>query len=239
MSRTGQKVGLRRDARNETVPAVPAVGFDPFEVRTVLWRPRAGDDDRRAILASERSAVFDRTDPEVLKAREAADVPAVDAAVESRLGPMPSTWTPELVHCRLRAVHCMCMWLPRINWPAGFRSILQQLQASGGAGTGRGRVLTAVEMDRIDWTLARVCGWPEDDQLIIRGFMSLLSLREIAGELERLKLRGIGGRKGISKDSVHRRYRALLTTMAREWIEADEPIDRDTTRVWSSGGDDL
>lgn len=233
MSRAVQRAVRERDeaVRDATRKAPP-----PDPIVTVPWAPRV-DDGRRAILASERSAVFDRPAPEVVKARLASEAPAAEVET-TRLGPLPSAWTPDLVHCRLRAVHCMCLWLPMIIWPAAFRSVLQQLQPSESR-TGRGRVLTAAEMDRIDWTLARVCAWPEDDQLIIRGFMSLLSLREIAGELERLRKRGIGGRKGIGKSTVPRRYRALLTTMASEWIEHGEPIDRDTCRVWTSGGNDL
>lgn len=233
MSRMGHKVGLKRDARDATVPAVPAVGFDPFEVRTVPWQPRAGDDDRRAILASERSAVFDRPSADVLKAREEEGEAATSPDVGA-LGPVPNDWTPDLVHCRLVSVYWLCAELPRIQWPMQYRSVLEQLQPATMTAPGRRRVLSGTDMDRIDWTLSCVCRCREDDQLILRGFMAGLSLRDIAEELRRLRSHGIGLGKGVGKDAVLRRYRALAASLAEQWSAHREPIDADTRRVWST-----
>lgn len=262
MVRVGQTVGRRRDAAESVVPPARRqeagqAPYDPWTVTTVPWRARDVGDDRRAILASERSAVFDRPSADILQAREpearaiSADsvlagllpdvVPSRGAddardqtagETSARLGPIPVEWTPDLVHCRLVAVYWLCAELPRIQWPAQYRSVLEQLQPASLAAPGRRRVLSAEDMDRIDWTLTCVCRCPEDDQLILRGFMAGLSLRDIAGELQRLRAHGIGLGKGVGKNAVARRYRVILSALADQWIAAREPIDADTHRVW-------
>lgn len=212
MVKAGQAAGQKRD--------------DP--VVTVPWTPRA-DDGRRAILTSERSAVFERPMP-----APSDDDPGDVVDEAAPFEPMPEHWTSDLVHCRLVSVYWLCANLPRIQWPAQYRSVLEQLQPATEAAPGRRRVLSSEDMDRIDWTLACVCRHREDDQLILRGFMAGLSLRDIAEELQRLRAHGIGLGKGVGKNAVGRRYRTLLANLAEQWIATGEPIDTDTRRVWST-----
>jgi hypothetical protein len=119
--------------------------------------------------------------------------------------------------------------------PAGIRSALGRLQPEQ-AGQAR-RALTDAEFERVDWTWARVHCWPEDDQVIIKGFMSGRSLREVSKELRRLQARGIGIGKGSGKDSAGKRYRTITATMANEWNSLDQLIDSDTREVWMAAAE--
>jgi hypothetical protein len=217
MSEAGRTAGRKRDATGEAVP--PRVD----EVVSVPWSPR--QDDRRALLVNERSTVFDR--PLVVPVSEV--VAAVDLTA---LGPAPTEWTHDLVHCRLVLVYVLASQLPRILWPAGIRSALGQLQPQP-AGERR-RPLADDDLAVLDWTWSLVWLLGEDDRAIVRGFMSGASLREIAAELQALQARGIGLGKAIGKSSVGGRYRALTTAWADDWNRRRHAIDRGTLEVWAA-----
>lgn len=211
MVKLGQEAGQERDAAEASVP------------RFATPVRREGE---RAILVSERSAVWDRPSPALAKSGAGH---GDETYMVGALGPLPSTWTGELVHCRLLSVDAACRQLPRIMVPATYRSFLGALQPEE-AGVAR-RPMTAEDADLIDWTLARIYAWPEDDRAVLMGFMSGRSMRKVAKIVERLKTQhGIG--RGGNKDTVGKRYRVLTARMAQEWTASDVPIDRATREVW-------
>lgn len=211
MVNAGQQVGQERDAAEATVPVFAT------PVR------REGE---RAILVSERSAVWDRPSVAAMVERDRQGEEMFEVGA---LGPMPTTWTGELVHCRLTSVDALCRQLPRVSVPATYRSFLGALQPQE-AGVLR-KPISAEDADRIDWTLARVFNWPEDDRAVLMGFMSGRSMRKVAKIVQHLKTQyGIG--RGGNKTTVAKRYRALTAQMADEWNRSDVPIDRGTREAW-------
>jgi hypothetical protein len=212
MSKPGQEAGQSRDS----------VGQPPETVVSVPWRPRA--DDKRAILVNERATVFDR--PAVLP--EPVDAPEVQTA----LGPIPTTWTWDLVHCRFLAVHAMAASLPRLMVPATYRSFLGSLQPQESAK--RHRVLTDEDTKRFDWTMSRIDAWPDIDRIIIKGYMSGHSLDDISAATVAFARRY--GDKGLARSSVYKRYRTDTAIMAAEWTDIGEPIDIDTRECWLNKG---
>lgn len=219
MVKAGQAVGRSRDG---DARAVPPAGD---EVVTTPWAPR--DDGLKAILVSERTAVFDRPAP--LPTTGVGLVADVEA---TSLGPVPTAWTPDLVHCRLVLAYTQASTLPRILWPAGVRSALGQLQPQA-PGIVR-RPLGEAELAVLDWTWTMVWRLGEDDRSIVRGFMAGASLREIAADLKALQARGIGIGKAIGKSSVGKRYRDLTAVWADDWNRRRHPIDRGTLEVWAA-----
>jgi len=220
MSEAVRRAVRKRDGAPAPVPPkAEAIASTP-------WAPRT--DDRRAILVSERSAVFDR--PAAIPP-VAADI--VTAGIETTsLGPVPTAWTPDLVHCRLVLAYTQASTLPRILWPADVRSALGQLQPQA-PGALR-RPLGEAELSVLDWTWTLVWRLGEDDRSIVRGFMSGASLRDIASDLKALQARGIGIGKAIGKSSVGKRYRDITGAWAKDWDRRGEPIDRNTLEVWSA-----
>lgn len=200
---------------------------NPFYVEPghPVWQPRS--DGLKAILVSERTTVFDRPMPQPIDA-------AVEAAVlnATALGPMPTAWTHDLVHCRLVLVYTEASKLPRILWPDGIRSMLGQLQPQPPGE--RCRPLGEAELAVLDWTWSLVWRLGEDDRSIVRGFMAGAGLREIAADLVALQARGIGLGKAVGKSSVGKRYRSLTSAWADEWNRLDHPIDRGTCEVWAT-----
>ncbi|MFO1081890.1 MAG: hypothetical protein U1E23_14825 [Reyranellaceae bacterium] len=194
---------------------------------TIPWAPRT--DGKHAVLVTERRTVFDRR--VIVPTAVVDDEPA---AALTALGPLPTEWTADLVHCCLVHVYGALRELPTIAWPARYRSVLGQLQPQE-PGAVR-RPLGTDVLDRIDWTLARLFCWGEDDQAILLGFMSGLSLREISTGLKRLQARGIGMGKGVNKTTVSKRYRTITSTMADEWNRAGQPIDAGTREAWMTAG---
>lgn len=214
MVKAGQTVGRERDKAEPSVPVAMQADAVQFP-----WTPRT--DDRRAILVSERATVFDRPAEAVAKA-------LVQPEIETAMGPLPSQWTFDLVHCRLLAVHAMACELPRVHVPPTYRSFLGNLQPSE-AGRRR-RVLTDEDTRRFDWTMSRVDAFAEIDRVVIKGVMSGHSLADVA-KASVVWARRFGG-SGLSKTSVHRRYRTVTTMMAAEWADLGEAIDLDTREVW-------
>ena len=223
MVKVGQTMGQTWDSENGL--SHPA---EPPAVVTIPWAPRT--DDKHAVLVTERRTVFDRR----VIAPPVAPAAEVGIDVVTALGPLPTEWTADLVHCRLVFVHGALRELPSIAWPASCRSVLGQLQPQD-PGIAR-RPLGADVLELIDWTLTRLFCWGEDDRAILAGFMTGRSLREISSELKRLQARGIGMGKGCSHPTVGKRYRDLTATMADEWNRAREPIDAGTREAWLTAG---
>lgn len=209
MTNTGTAAVQKRDG------AVQAPEAD--EVRHP-WKPRP-DDGSRAVLVSERSAVFLRK----------ADVVEAELPEEvTGLGPMPTDWTWDLVHCRLVSVHALFLRLPPPRVPALYRSFLGNLQPQE-AGPLR-RPLSPEEDARLVWTWDRLFCWSEIDRAVLMGVMAGKSVRMIS------KITfGIAAQRGgraISKSGVHRLYRQNTKIMSEEWNEAGVAIDADTREVW-------
>lgn len=209
----------KRDGASIAVP--PAADA----VVTVPWVPRDMQ-GQRAILVSERSTVFDRPLPELAKQDEAPEI-------VSALGPLPTQWTWDLVHCRLLCAHAIASGLPRVQVPPTYRSFLGNLQPSDVARPMR-RVLTDDDTRRFDWTMSRVDCWPDIDRIVLKGIMSGHSLAEVSVATIGWARR-FGGAAGLKKSAVHKRYRTDTTIMAAEWAAADEPIDYDTRACWLNG----
>ncbi|MCW5737349.1 MAG: hypothetical protein KIS73_24700 [Enhydrobacter sp.] len=176
----------------------------------------------RAVLVSERHAVWDR---------RAHNLPLVDEPVveAGRLGPMPTEWTPDLVHCRLRHVHALACQLPRVKVPAQLRSFLGELQAQD-AVPGRRVSLTVEEMQRIDWTIARLQAFGSIDKAVLLGMMS-----EVKPETISKVTFGIAAREGgkaLKRASLYKRYRTNLKALAADWNKRAVPIDDGTRQAW-------
>lgn len=215
MSEAVRRPVQKRDGDQKRVP--PAIEA----VVTMPWAPR--NDDRRAILVNERTTVFDR--PMLAVAQQAADEPEIVTA----LGPMPTQWTWDLVHCRLLSVHAIACNLARVLVPPTYRSFLGSLQPQEATFRHR-RVLTDDDTKRLDWTMSRVDAWSEIDRAVLKGIMSGHKLSDVSKATYAVAAR-FGGH-GLAKSSVHKRYRTDTATMASEWTEAREPIDQDTRECW-------
>lgn len=209
MTNTGTAAVQKRDG------AVQAPEAD--EVRHP-WKPRP-DDGSRAVLVSERSAVFLRK----------ADVVEAELPEEvTGLGPMPTDWTWDLVHCRLVSVHALFLRLPPPRVPALYRSFLGNLQPQE-AGPLR-RPLSPEEDARLVWTWDRLFCWSEIDRAVLMGVMAGKSLSMISKITFAIAARR--GGSPLRKTAVHKRYRRNTTTMAEEWKTARVPLDEATCEAW-------
>lgn len=202
-----------------------AVQAPEVEVVRFPWSPRP-DDGSRAILVNERHAVWDKRVPAPEVVEQQTELEDVDVGA---LGSMPTVWTPDLVHCRLQAAATISKKLPRVVLPPMWRSFLGALQPQDAAPVGRGQ-LTDEETALLDWVMARLYVFDEEDRAVVMGVMSGRSFEKIA-----VVVAGIVSRHGgrvIKKAGIHRRYWRFCSLMANDWNEAGEPIDARTFRVW-------
>ena len=176
------------------------------------------DEGPRAVLVSERHAVWLKRLPPLPEADEAG-----------RRGPMPTAWTHDLVHCRLIAVNALSLSLPRVLLPRELRSFLTALQPQD-AVPGRSRVLTDEHTRLIDWTMTRLSLWSEIDRAVLMGFMTGTKPETISRITFEVAARH--GGKGIKRPTVYKRYRQLTSVMAEEWQSVGEPIDAVTRECW-------
>lgn len=205
MSKTGQTVGQARDEAGQA------------DVVHHPWSPRT--DGKRALLVSERATVFD------VKAAALQPEP-----IElTRLGPVPTDWTADLVHCRLRSVNAMVRCLPRVLMPGTYVSFLGALQPQEAA-TGRRRILTDDDTRLIDWTMTRLQLWSEIDRAVLMGFMMGVQVATISRVT--LAIAARSDAKGLKRTAVYKRYRRNLTIMAEEWRSVRHPIDSATREAW-------
>lgn len=189
------------------------------------WSPRT--DDSRAVLVTPRHAVFDR--------KLSLPEPALEAdAVVGVLGPLPTEWTHDLVHCRLLSVAALARRLPRVRLPADVRSFLGELQPQDVA-VGRPERLTDDQTQRFDWTMARVYAWGDINRAILMGVMMGRSFETISKIT--LGIQARTGSKGLKKTAIFNRWRRLAATMAEEWNAAGEPIDAATCACWLDRSD--
>lgn len=210
MTNTGTAAVQKRDT--------PVQADEAAQIGTP-WQPRP-DDGSRAVLVSERRAVFLRK----------ADTPVYAELPEevTGLGPMPTDWTWDLVHCRLVSVHALFVRLPPPRVPALYRSFLGNLQPQE-AGPLR-RPLSPAEDARLNWTWDRLFCWSEIDRAVLMGVMSGKSLSMISKITFAIAARH--GGDPLRKTAVHKRYRRNTTTMAEEWKAARVPVDEATCETW-------
>jgi hypothetical protein len=177
---------------------------------------------------SERSAVWDR---------RATPLPAVgaDNAFDvGALGPMPTEWTADLVHCRLLSVDALARRLPRVKVPAHYRSFLGDLQPQDAA-PGRMKPLSSDEEQRLDWTLARIYSFGPIDRAVLMGVMSGRSLQTVSKITLAIAARGeAAGDKGLKKPSVAYRYRRNTEMLAQSWQLLNLRIDDGTIECWQA-----
>jgi hypothetical protein len=200
VGRSWDKGGTERDGREDAGEVVVSLPWVPLD-----------RGDARAILVSERSARFDRRMLSLPPLEEAA---MVDVGA---LGPLPTDWTWDLVHCRLLSVHAIAKQLPRAATPWTYRSFLGAIQPEEAIAV-RHKPLTAEATERFDWTFSRLYAWSERDRAVLMGVMAGLSLRKIAKITTILAARI--GCEPLSKSSISRHYRALTTTMAKRPVGA-------------------
>lgn len=179
----------------------------------------------RAVLVSERHAVWDT------KIAPLAPATTVDVLDLGPLGPMPTEWTADLVHCRLLSVDALARRLSRVKVPAQYRSFLGELQPQDAA-PGRMKPLTSEEEQRLDWTLARLCAWGSIDKAVLMGVMSGRSLAVISKVTFAIAHRE--GGVGLKRSSVHRRYRRNAGIIGDNWNVAKIPIDDGTRECWQN-----
>ena len=217
MIKAGQEAGRSRDG---------ALGASrPADVVLKPWSPRT--DGKTALLVTERSAVFDRP----LAPPEAAV--AVDAVVGA-LGPMPTVWTSDLVHCRLISVAAIAKRLPRARLPADVRSFLGEMQPQDAAG-GRPGPLTDEQTQRFDWTMSRLFAWGEINRAILMGVMIGRSFDKISKIT--LGIQARTGSKGLKTSGIFKRWRRITGKIAEEWNAIGEPIDAATRECWLDRAD--
>lgn len=185
----------------------------------------------RAVLVSERHAVWDR---------KADELPSIEEPVTEagRLGPMPTEWTADLVHCRLRHVYALVRQLPRVKVPGQLRSFLGGLQPEDAA-PGRRLMLTVEELQRIDWTVARLRAFGSIDMAVLMGMMA-----DVKPELISKVTFGVAAReggRGLKRSTVYKRYQVNLNALAEAWNRDGVPIDSGTRACWlneaSPGGE--
>ncbi|WP_425065105.1 hypothetical protein [Reyranella sp.] len=206
------------EAVQEPVQRRDGAGQAPLVTKQVVRGP-----DERAVQVTERHVVWDRpvVHPPTI------DEPAFDVGA---LGPIPTEWTHDLVHCRLIAVDRMARRLSPVKVPSDYRSFLGVFQPQ--EASVRRAPLTPEEVVRFDWTWTRISRWPERDRAIIMGIMAGHSVRDVEKVLAR------GAAKGrfdaLKRSGISKRYKAIRTEMAREWIGLREVIDLDTREAWLS-----
>lgn len=216
MVKAGQRGGTEAGQAEGTSPA--------SEIVTGLAHVVRGADER-AILVSERSAVWDRWVKPKTDEEQAADL--------GPLGPMPTEWSADLVHCRLLHVDTLARRLPRVKVPAQYRSFLGDLQPQEAA-PGRMKPLTGEEERRLDWTLACIYGFGSIDKAVIMGIMSGRKPATISKVTFGIAARE--GGKGLRRPTVYKRYRQLTDVIANAWNVRQLPIDEGTRACWLNEG---
>lgn len=209
MAKAGQEAGQERDGAGQVPPLV---------TKQIVRGP-----DEHAVQVTERHVVWDRP------AAPLATIDEPDFDVGA-LGPIPTEWTHDLVHCRLITVDRMARRLSPVQVPADYRSFLGAFQPQEAAV--RRVPLAPDEVVRFEWTWTRISRWAERDRAIIMGIMAGHSVRDVEKVLAR------GAAKGwfdaIKRSGISKRYKAIRTEMAREWIELREVIDAATREAWLS-----
>ena len=215
MNKAVQEAGQRRDGPVQAEEA--AVPLKP-------WTPRT--DGKVLLQVSERTTAF--VAPTAPLPPTADQVERIDPAV---MGEVPTSWTWDLVHCRLQVVAASAQRLPDVKLPGGLRSFLGALQPQSSRFI---RPLSPAEVTQLDWTWLRISAHSEVDRAVLMGVMFGLKLSTIVKITTQLAAQGIGVDRPIrSKTAVHRRYRTLTTAMAKAWNDRlREPIDRHTREAW-------
>jgi hypothetical protein len=188
-----------------TAPAVPL-------------HPNNRQPDERAVLVSERSAVWDRPAAPVEPDRpiEAIADPIWDHADGRR-------WTPDLVHCRLL---CVGSTIARLPSPLrrGFVSLLGDV-ALGEQTREIRRPPTAAEITLADWTWAELLQRPDTQRSILQAMACGASVRKLAELLERRGWK-------VKKSTVGSWYLNERRYLAARWQDLKHPVDRESFDRW-------
>lgn len=200
-----QKAGQGRYGAGTRVP-VPSV-------------PSNRQPGERAVLVSERSAVWDRAATPATPERpiEAIADPIWDHADGRR-------WTPDLVHCRLLAVGSTIARLPS-PLRRGFVSLLADAALDHGREIRRPP--TAAEISLADWTWAELLKRPDTQRAILQAMACGASVRKVA---ELLARRGWN----VKKSTVGSWYINERRYLAARWQEQKHPVDRESFDRWQA-----
>lgn len=177
-------------------------------VVTVPWTPRT--DGKSALLVSERATVFDR---KALALQPVDPMEAVSDPIWNDKG--GTSWTPDLVHCRLLVAGEVVKRLPPVL-RKGYVSQLGSLAISE-MSVERRIAPTPAEISLADWTLTEVMARRHRQQLLLAALFGL-SFDKIA---DALKARG----QESSKTSVQRWYLQERRVLAGQWqARRNDPI---------------
>ena len=164
------------------------------------WSPRT--DGKNALLVSERATVFDRKAAGFAAPSPVADI--TDPIWDHKAG---TSWTPDLVHCRLLVAGEVVKRLPPVL-RKGYVSQLGNLAIS--EMTVERRIAPSpAEISLADWTLAEVMARRHRQQMLLAALFGL-SFEKIAAALN---ARG----QEASRSSVHRWYLAERRVLAGQW----------------------
>lgn len=188
------------EAVQEPVQGRDGAVRDEEPVVTLPWTPRT--DGKSALLVSERATVFDR---KALALQPVDPMEAISDPIWNDKG--GTSWTPDLVHCRLLVAGEVVKRLPPVL-RKGYVSQLGNLAISE-MSVERRIAPTPAEISLADWTLTEVMARRHRQQLLLAALFGL-SFDKIA---DALKARG----QDASKSSVHRWYLAERRVLAGQW----------------------
>ena len=179
------------------------------------WMPRV--DDKRAVLVTERRAVFDRP----------AEVAAPVAPIEEIRDPIwdhkdGRVWTPDLVHCRLLNVGDTIARLPS-PLKRNFVSLLGDMLDDAREVR---RPPTAAEISIADWTWSELLKRPATQRSLLQAMAFGASVREVAKLLSR------GHNIKVAKTTVGRWYLSERRALAGAWVTAHQLVDKPAFDRW-------
>lgn len=179
------------------------------------WRPRV--DDKRAVLVTERSAVFDRL----------AEVPPAPAPIEDIRDPIwdhkhGRVWTPDLVHCRLLNVGDTIARLPS-PMKRGYVSLLGDILLDDGREVRRPP--TAAEISVADWTWSELIKRPATQRCLLQAMAFGASVRTVSKLLART------GTK-VQKSTVANWYLSERRALAGTWQASRHLVDGSAFERW-------
>lgn len=196
MSKVGQTVGQKWDGNKMTVPLT-----------------------KRAVLVSERHAVWDRPVPAPLPASPLEAV--IDPIWNHHDG---RVWTPDLVHCRLINVGDTIARLPS-PLRRNYVSLLGDIALSELDRAPR-RPPTPAEISIADWTWSELLKRPATQRTILQAMACGASVRSVSAMLARL------GNKKIQKSTVANWYLSERRALAADWIKARQLVDGAAFERW-------
>lgn len=183
-----------------------------------LFPPVVRGPGERAVLVSERSAVWDKPSAAVVPADAAPEV--TDPAWDHQGG---TVWTPDLVHCRLLVVGEITLRMPG-SLKRSLVSFLGNLVVSDNA-VARRAPLTPQEITLADWTWAALIKLP-----LVR--FNILQARAFGVSYDKITEAMHERGRRESKTTVKRWEMADRRRLATDWQEARHGVDALSFERW-------